>query len=204
LRLPAESIRDAALLASGLLDPTIGGRSVRPPQPAGVAELGYANSVKWVESQGSDRYRRGLYIHFQRTVPYPQLINFDAPDANLPACNRERSTTPLQALNLLNDPVFVEAARALAVRALEERPASNLEDRIRHLSRLTLGRASVPAEVETLTAYFRSQTAIFENDREAVDRFFPIPLPGGNRIEAAALAGVSSVLLNVDEFIRRE
>ena len=84
LRLPAEQIRDAALAASGLLAPEIGGPSIRPSQPAGVAELAYANSVKWVESQGVDQYRRGLYIHFQRTTPYPLLVNFDAPKGNVP------------------------------------------------------------------------------------------------------------------------
>jgi hypothetical protein len=119
LRLPAELIRDSALAASGLLYPVIGGKSIRPPQPAGLTDLGYASSLRWQESQGQDRYRRGLYI-LQRTVPYPQLANFDAPDSNVAACRRTRSNTPLQALNLLNDPVFVEAAQALAARTLRE------------------------------------------------------------------------------------
>ena len=116
LRLPAELIRDEALSVSGLLNPAIGGKSVRPPQPAGVAELGYANNVKWVESKGADRYRRGMYIHFQRTTPYPMLMNFDEPDSNTSCTRRRRSNTPLQSLNLLNDPVFFEAAQALAAR----------------------------------------------------------------------------------------
>ena len=116
LRLPAELIRDQALAASGLLNPEIGGRSIRPPQPKGVAELGYANSVKWKESSGAEKYRRGLYVHYQRTTPYPQLSNFDEPDSNVSCTRRRRSNTPLQALNLLNDPVFYEAAEALAAR----------------------------------------------------------------------------------------
>ncbi len=120
MRLPAELIRDQALAASGLLNPTIGGRSVRPPQPKGVAELGYANNIKWRESTGPDRYRRGLYIHYQRTAPYPQLTNFDEPDSNIACTRRRRSNTPLQALNLLNDPVFMEAAQALAKRVEQE------------------------------------------------------------------------------------
>src|ERR1035441_7834136 len=118
LRLPAESIRDEALAASGLLNTSIGGKSVKPPQPAGVAELGYAGNVNWTESTGPDRYRRGLYIHFQRTTPYPMLMNFDEPDSNTTCTRRGRSNTPLQALNLLNDPVFFEAAQALATRVL--------------------------------------------------------------------------------------
>jgi hypothetical protein len=116
LRLSAEAIRDEALTVSGLLNAEIGGKSVRPPQPVGVAELGYANSVKWKESTGPDRYRRGLYIHYQRTTPYPFLVNFDEPDSNLTCTRRRSSNTPLQALNLLNDPVFYEAAEALAKR----------------------------------------------------------------------------------------
>jgi hypothetical protein len=120
IRLPAELIRDQALAASGLLNPEIGGRSVRPPQPKGVAELGYANSVKWRESTGPEKYRRGLYIHYQRTTPYPQLSNFDEPDSNVSCTRRRRSNTPLQALNLLNDPVFYEAAEALAARIQKE------------------------------------------------------------------------------------
>ena len=110
VRLPAELVRDSALVASGLLNDTVGGRSVRPPQPPGVAELGYSNSVKWKESVGADRYRRGLYIHYQRTTPYPLLTNFDAPDSNTACARRRRSNSPLQSLNLLNDPVFYEAA----------------------------------------------------------------------------------------------
>jgi len=120
VRLPAELIRDQALAASGLLNPEIGGRSVRPPQPKGVAELGYANSVKWRESTGADKYRRGLYVHYQRTTPYPQMSNFDEPDSNVSCTRRRRSNTPLQALNLLNDPVFYEAAEALSARIQKE------------------------------------------------------------------------------------
>lgn len=116
LRLSAEAIRDEALSVSGLLNLEIGGKSVRPPQPTGVAELGYANSVKWKESTGKDRYRRGLYIHYQRTTPYPFLVNFDEPDSNLTCTRRRASNTPLQALNLLNDPVFYEAAESFSKR----------------------------------------------------------------------------------------
>ena len=88
---------------------------MRPPQPAGVAELGYGEQREVGGEQGPDRYRRGLYIHFQRTAPYPMLMNFDAPDSNVACTRSSRSNTPLQALNLLNDPVFLEAAQALAL-----------------------------------------------------------------------------------------
>ncbi len=116
LRLPAEAIRDAALHVAGLLDPKIGGPSVKPPQPEGVTALGYSSGTKWQVSPGTERYRRGVYIHYQRTTPYPLLSNFDAPRSTVTACRRIRSNTPLQALNLLNDPVFMEAAEYLGKR----------------------------------------------------------------------------------------
>ncbi|MES2692154.1 MAG: PSD1 and planctomycete cytochrome C domain-containing protein, partial [Verrucomicrobiota bacterium] len=119
-RLEAETVRDGFLAASGLLNPAIGGPSIRPPLPADIAALGYANSVKWQESTGTERYRRGLYIFFQRTVPYPMLMTFDAPDSNTSCTRRERSNTPLQALTLLNDPVFFECAQVLGRRVAAE------------------------------------------------------------------------------------
>ncbi len=204
LRLPAELVRDSALSVSELLYPAIGGKSVRPPQPKGVAELAYGNSVKWNESPGRDRYRRGLYIHFQRTVPYPQLMLFDAPDANVAACKRDRSNTPLQALNLLNDPVFVEAARALSARVLREAPDADLDGRIRHAFEICAHRPPSRSERETLAQYYRQQTGIFEKDTAAAELWSPLELPGVSRVEAAAWTGVASVLLNLDEFITRE
>jgi len=124
------------------LNDTIGGRSVRPPQPPGVAELGYSNSVKWKESVGADRYRRGLYIHYQRTTPYPLLTNFDAPDSNTACSRRRRSNSPLQSLNLLNDPVFYEAAEALADRLQNEANG----DQIGYAFLLCLGRKPSDSE----------------------------------------------------------
>jgi hypothetical protein len=202
LRLPAELIRDSALTVSGLLYPMIGGRSVRPPQPAGLSELGYANN-KWVESQGKDRYRRGLYILFQRTVPYPQLMSFDAPDANVTACRRERSNTPLQALNLLNDPVFVEAAQALAARVLQE-SSSDFAGRLDYAFRLCLARKPDAREREWLAEYYEKQKRMLEKEPNSAQTIFPVEIRGVTGVEAAAWAGLCSVLLNLDEFITRE
>jgi hypothetical protein len=112
-RLEAENVRDVYLAASGRLNPAINGPGIRPPLPADIAALGYANSVKWAPSKGAEQYRRGLYIFFQRTVPYPMLSAFHAPDSNMTCTRRERSNTPLQALTLLNDPVFFDCAQAL-------------------------------------------------------------------------------------------
>jgi hypothetical protein len=178
VRLPAELIRDKALAASGLLNDEVGGPSVKPPQPAGVTELGYGRTnSKWAESEGRLRYRRGLYVHYQRTTPYPFLVNFDEPDSDL-ACPRRRiSNTPLQALNLLNDPVFYEAAQALARRVEEQAPGNSFNDRLAYAFELCLGRKPTAREKDRLATYFEQQQD---------------------------WTGISRVLLNLDEFITRE
>ena len=132
LRLPAELIRDSALQAGNLLLDTVGGPSVRPPQPEGVTDLVY--SFKWTESTGESRYRRGIYVQTQRTAMYPLLMNFDSPDRTVTCSRREISNTPLQALNLLNDPVFTEVAQALAARVLREASAPAKESSARSAS----------------------------------------------------------------------
>ncbi len=146
VRLPAELVRDSALAAAGLLDPEIGGRSIRPPQPGG------SSSKAWVESMGRDRYRRGLYIEMRRTTPYPLLASFDAPNGYGAVCRRFRSTTSLQALNLLNDPVFVEAAQALASRILSV--PGNFGDRLTYAFRVCLDRVPEPRESEVAARLF--------------------------------------------------
>ncbi len=192
LRLTAEQIRDSALAAGGLLTRTIGGPSVRPPLPAGVMELSYASRYAgygWKESEGADRYRRGLYIQFLRTTPYPQLVTFDAPKAVLASCRRDRSNTPLQALNLLNDPVFVESAQSFAYRILTSAPPDP-GARIDWAFFAALGRPASPAEKDRLAIYLDAQSK------------FAAPDPSS--AELAAWTGVASVILNLDEFITRE
>jgi len=203
LRLPAELIRDSALAVSNLLDPTVGGRSIRPPLPKGVTDHAF-DSKGWLESTGRERYRRGLYIQFLRTIPYPQLMNFDEPDANAATCRRERSNTPLQALNLLNDPVFVEAAQALALRVIRETPGAGLPDRIQHAFRTCLSRVPNPSERKWLAEYYLQQVQIFEQDSAAAQLVFPVEMQGHSRAEMAAWTSLGSALLNLDEFITRE
>ena len=159
--------------------------------------------MKWVESTGEERYRRGLYIHFQRTVPYPLLANFDLGERSVSQCKRERSDTPLQALNLLNDPAFVEAAQALAVRIIEE-ANGGFDQRLRRGFELCLSRPPSPVEFKSMRDYYDQQVAIFEAEQQSPERFMPVALPDAGRVEAAAWAGVASVLLNLDEFITRE
>jgi len=203
LRLPAELVRDGALFVSGLLDPTVGGKSIRPPLPPGVADLSYGNGIQWKLSQGAEQYRRGLYIHFQRTVPYPQLMNFDAPSSLLACSRRERSTTPLQALNLLNDPVFFQAAQGLATRILRENLGSP-SDRLDYVFQLCVGRWPEPDERDRLLQFYKQQQDLLARKPELAAGLFPAQgVEGLNSTEAAVWVSVSRVLLNLDEFITR-
>jgi hypothetical protein len=182
LRLSAEMVRDAALAVSGLLSRTVGGPSVKPPQPESVSKEGFANT--WEISTGADRYRRGLYTFIQRTSPFAQFVTFDLPDTSRSCSRRERSNTPIQALQLLNDPVFMEAARGLAARVLREKRGTAGE-RLDHAFLLVLGRPPTPAESGRLLSYLQDQSAV----------------PAA---ESASWVKLCSVLLNLDEFVNRE
>lgn len=186
VRLEGEIVRDVALASSGLLNRTIGGASVRPPQPEGISDLTYAGSARWVESKGADRYRRGMYIWFQRTSPFPMLMTFDSPDSNVCVVRRERSNTPLQALTLMNDVVFVECAQALGKRLANE-PGS-VAERLALAVKLVLGRPANPAEIERLTRW--------HDDALKLSKEQPPDL--------GAWVAVARVLLNLDECVNRE
>ena len=206
LRLPAELIRDSALGVSGLLYGAVGGPSVQLPLPEGVRDLLFqaGKFVDFADAEGKNLYRRGLYIHFQRSVPYPFLQNFDAPEASTAACRRERSNTPLQSLNLLNDPVFFEAAQGLAMRILQEAPGRDFADRLAYAYQLCLSRKPKTWEQESMSGYYTQQGQMLDNDAAAVASLFPAVLEGVDRQELAAWVGVSRILLNLDEFITRE
>ena len=120
VRLEAEMVRDQALALSGLLARKIGGPSVYPYQPPGLWRAAFNGERTWPTSEGEDRYRRGLYVFWRRTVPYPSLATFDAPSREVCTMRRLRTNTPLQALVVLNDPVYVEASQALARRIVRE------------------------------------------------------------------------------------
>lgn len=203
-RLPAELIRDSALAASGLLNPEIGGRSIRPPQPAGVGNFSSAVKSGWKTSSGRQQYRRGMYIQLHRTVPYPLLANFDAPNGYGSTCRRGRSNTPLQALNLLNDPVFVEAAQSLAMQIVSA-PENAFADRLRLAFQLALARNPAQDESEWLLGYWIGQTALLRKDATATAALYPAELPrSGEQAEAAAWVALGTVLFNLDEFVSRE
>jgi mono/diheme cytochrome c family protein len=203
LRLEAESVRDAYLAASGLLSRKLGGPSIRPPLPADIAALGYNNSVKWTESPGEDKYRRGLYIFFQRTVPYPMLMTFDAPDSNATCTRRERSNTPLQALTLLNDPVFFECAQALGQR-MAEQPAADAMGKIRHGFLRCFARPPTAEELAQLRKLYDAQLKLVSADTESAMKISGAKKDDTKLAEKATLVALGRVMLNLDEFVTRD
>ncbi len=204
LRLEAETIRDAALAASGRLVEKIGGPSVFPPQPAGIYVF-TQNNKNWKADEGENRFRRGMYTYFWRSSPDPFLMTFDAPNANVTCTRRVRSNTPLQALTMANDVAFVEIAQGLALRILEECPRQNARERIEHAFRLCLSRHPQGQELSLLLAYYGRSLEAFSADAQAAKAAAPATLPEGTTAaEGAAWTAVARVLLNLDEFINRE
>jgi hypothetical protein len=205
-RLEAEMIRDQALTVSGLLSRKMGGPPVMPPQPEGVWQVVYSGD-KWETSKGEDRYRRGIYTFWRRTSPYPSMVSFDAPSREFCVVRRPRSNTPLQALTLLNDPVYVECAQALAKRMLAEGGA-NPEQRAAYGLRLCLSREARPDEVKRLTALAQKESVRYEEDSDAAAKF--VKFAGADTkkadepAELAAWTVVANVLLNLDEFVMKQ
>jgi hypothetical protein len=201
-RVEGEIVRDLALAASGGLSRKIGGPSVFPPFPQDLTKIDFRSDLKWETSEGADRYRRGMYSFFKRTLPYPTLVTFDCPDANAAAVERQRSNTPLQALATLNNEVFVEAAQALGRRLATAEPAGD-EERIDLAWRLCLARPPTAAERARLLKLLEDYRAWYsEHERDAA------ALAGETSADAAAETAAwiatASVLLNLDEFITRE
>ncbi len=202
-RVEAEIVRDVALAASGLLSRKIGGPSVYPPMPADIAALSYANNFKWANSPGEDRYRRGLYTYFKRTAPYPGLAGFDCPDGNTTCVQRRTSNTPLQALTLLNNEVFAEAAQAMAARVLgaKEGDAARLE----WAFRLCAARKPGVTELVRLAELLGATREVYRGKPEEAKKMAGPRAPKGlSPEEAAAWTAVCRVLLNLDEFLTRE
>ncbi len=192
-RVTAEIVRDLHLTASGLLDRTIGRKGIRPPLPAFVTEVG--RSVKWPVSRGSERYRRGMYIFFKRTVPYPMLMTFDAPDATVSCSRRERSNTPLQALTLLNDPVFYECAETLGQQMIELH-SDEISAAVDDLFLRCLGRQPVDQERNHLTAAYHDVLRLKEAEN--------LKEISNEEPKLTAMIAVSRIVMNLDEFITRD
>jgi hypothetical protein len=211
MRLPAEMIRDTALAASGLLNGAIGGPSVFPYQPAGLWEemaFGEGFSAQaYEQSHGPDLYRRGMYTFWKRTVPPASLAAFDAPDREKCTARRVITNTPLQALALLNDPTYVEAARALAERVFLEAGTGDAT-RIQHAFRLATARRATAEETAVLTTLLTTARRAYRADEEAAASLIAVgEAPRRTRTDAAELAAwttVTSTILNLDETITRQ
>ncbi|HXG09437.1 MAG TPA: PSD1 and planctomycete cytochrome C domain-containing protein [Gemmataceae bacterium] len=205
-RLDAEMVRDNALAVSGLLSRKIGGRSVKPYQPDGYWAFLNFPKREYVKDTGEDLYRRGLYTYWQRTFPHPSLLAFDAPSREECTVERPRSNTPLQALVLLNDPTYVEAARCLAERIVRE-AGSGTEARIQFAYRQVLCRKAEPAEVNLLAALAEQHLQKYRVERESAQALLKVgDRPAPKEIDPAELAAwtsVARVLLNLHETITR-
>ena len=205
LRLHAEFIRDQALFVSGLLSDTIGGPSVKPYQPAGLwKEIA---SQTYVQGSGQDLYRRSMYTYWKRTVPPPTMSTFDASSRETCVVNRARTNTPLQALALLNDVTYVEAARALAERMLTAGGATP-EERIGLGFQCVTARRPSPEEESILLANLGRNQKKYRKDKEAAARLISTgeskPRDDLDPSELAAYTSVASLLLNLDECITKE
>jgi hypothetical protein len=205
-RLDAETIRDNALAVAGLLSPKQGGPPVRPYQPPGLWENKVGGDrVTYEVSTGEDAWRRGIYTVWKRSSPYPSFVNFDATARTACTIRRSRSNTPLQALTLLNDPVYVEAAMALAKRVLTERADSTVDERIRHAFRLCLSRAPSADETVALHQLLESQAAVYSADPAAAKKVIGkfAPPAGMSAGDLSAWHAVATALLNLDEMITK-
>jgi hypothetical protein len=205
-RIAAELVRDQALAVSGLLDPRIGGPSVFPYQPPGYWAYLNFPMRQWQNSTGSDLYRRGLYTHWQRQYLHPSLLAFDAPSREECTADRARSNTPLQALVLLNDPIYVEAARAFAVQLLQSGGESD-DDRLEAAFQRAVSRSIRPDERKVLTELLDKHRAEYREDPDAAQRLLSVgesPVPDGiDHPELAAWTSVARTILNLHETITR-
>jgi hypothetical protein len=209
LRLDAEQIRDNALFVSGLINLQMGGPGVKPYQPANIWEpVGFAgsNTRFYQRDQGDALYRRSLYTFFKRTAPPPFMVNFDAPNREQSCTGRERSNTPLQALQLMNDVQHIEAARVLAQRMLTE-GGDDFAGRIQFAYQLILVRDPVPEEIEVLGQQLQTHTTRYQQNPADADKLLALgdsPRPESlDSAELAAYTLVANLLLNLDETLNR-
>ncbi|MBD3672879.1 MAG: DUF1549 domain-containing protein [Planctomycetaceae bacterium] len=203
LRAEAEIVRDLHLAASGLLSEKVGGPSVFPPLPPGVAELSYANNFRWNVSQGEDKYRRGMYTFFKRTAPHPNLISFDCPDSNTTRLERASSNTPLQALVTLNNDTFTEASQAMAKRVLSEGGESDAE-KLTYALRMCIARVPSAGELQQFEQLLQAAREYYQSHPEDAKALTERHAAEGvSAVENAAWVNTVRIIMNLDEFIVR-
>jgi len=201
-----EMLRDQALAVSGLLSAKMYGAPVRPMRPNMGLSIAFGGSGDWMTSTGEDRHRRSLYTETRRSTPYPSFATFDAPNRETCVIRRDRSNTPLQAFVTLNDPVFVETSQALARRLLKEGGATD-ESRLKLAYALCLSREPEDGELKTLKALLAKSLAEYRADVGLATKMATDPLgpadKGADLPNLAAWTAVSSVIMNLDEFLMR-
>jgi hypothetical protein len=204
-RLTAEMLRDQALAVSGLLSEKLGGPSVKPYQPEGLWEVAMG-SPRYDRGKGPDLYRRSLYTFWKRTVPHPAMITFDAAERNVCIVRRQSTSTPLQALALLNDPQIVEAARFLGQRMLKE-GGSTPKEQVAWVFRMATGRAASEREGNVLTRLLVEQKELFKADPMAASKLLAVGDarndPKLDTVDVAASAVLALTILNHDEAVMR-
>ncbi len=182
------------------------GPPTHPPQPSSGLSAAFGGGIDWQTSPGEDRYRRGLYTTWRRSNPYPSMATFDAPNREVCTLHRVRTNTPLQALVTLNDPVYVEAAQALA-RRIVAAGGTTPQQRVSFGFRLCLARSPHEGEVSRLVELYDQALARYQKDATAATRMATDPLgpapEGGQRTELAAWTVVGNVLLNLDETLMK-
>jgi hypothetical protein len=204
LRLSAEMVRDNALAISGLLSEKQDGPPVYPPQPEGVWRHVGRNAPKWSTETDDDRFRRGVYVFWRRSAPYPSFVNFDAPDRAACVVQRARTNTPLQALTLLNDPAYLEMAAGLARRVLTERAADNAAQKLDYAFRCCVARAPTEQELRHLQDVHDRELSHFRaNPQSAKTLLGKTPVEGFNAAEFATWLLIGNILLNLDETITK-
>jgi hypothetical protein len=203
-RLPAETIRDNILAVSGRLSSNMLGPPVYPPQPEGIWRVTGVVDNNYRTSEGADAWRRGVYTVWRRSAPYPSFISFDAPDRSACVVKRPRSNTPLQALTLQNDPVYVEASWSLAERVVQEASSRSLERQLDHAFRTCLSRSPTQTERSALRLTYDAALDRYSRDAPARRQLIGDRLPPqcGPEVFSAWFC-VSQVLLNLDETVTR-
>ncbi|CAN5537373.1 DUF1553 domain-containing protein [soil metagenome] len=204
-RLSAEMVRDNALAASGLLAPKIGGPSVYPYQPEGIWEaLATRNKTSYTQGKGEDLYRRSLYTVWKRSSPPPSMMNFDASDRYLCQVKRQKTSTPLQALVLMNDPQYIEASRILAERMIKE-GGTGTEERINFAFKALTSRAPREEEINLLKDLLKEELNDLKNNPGRADDLLSIGEYERDKKldpqEVAAYTIVASTIMNFDEFV---
>ncbi len=206
LRMDAEMIRDHALAVSGLISLKAFGPPIRPYQPLGIWSKVGGTNYEYETSPGGDRYRRGVYVVIKRGAPYPSFINFDASARLTCTTERSRSNTPLQALTLLNDPVYVEAIKAIALRAATDAKHQSLESAIEEAFRHVTARSPRGSESNTLVELFQDQhRAATASPKAANQLTTDVQLPHDvSPADFSAWYSVATVLMNLHETITKE